>query len=112
MEMGREDERMETNRPVVPDGVVNRASFDAATLRVVWLLKQVQDEEQSGWTGLLDMLQGIARSGRIGVKTSPTWTPVARVSYGLLNPRLQVEAWWDDSERYLTALESIAVVNV
>jgi hypothetical protein len=103
---------MDVNRPIVPDGIVDRATIDAAPLRVAWLLKQVQDKEKSGWTSLLEMLREIARTGRIGANASPTWTPVARVSYGLLNPELEVGTWWDDSRRYLAALDSIAVVNV
>ena len=104
-----------THRPVeVLDGVVDQEAWDAAPLKVMWLLREVHDLSQT-WKGEGD--EGLRSTLRAWSKNLhpngvPTWLPVAKVTYGLLHPDQPWSTWAHDRSVYLDSLRSIAAVNI
>lgn len=91
----------------VPDGVVDELSYQAAPLKVLFLLKEVNDEDGTSWD-----LREFLKSSRY----PQTWNNVARWSFGLLSqPRF---APWSSlpeqcgDQFRVQWLKSVAVVNV
>jgi hypothetical protein len=93
------------------DGAVDPARFECAPKRIVWLLREVNDPA-GNLTDIRGNLRRFADKRYISPPWKPTFGPVARVSYGLLNPTDPWERWCDNVEEFSTALGQIAVVNV
>ena len=104
-----------THRPVeMLDGIADQQAWDAAPLKILWLLREVHDPSQTwkgeGDEGLRSTLR--AWSAHLPSTSVPTWLPVAKVTYGLLHPDQQWADWAHDRSDYLGSLRSIAAVNV
>src|SRR5689334_3007613 len=86
-------------------------SYWKAPLRIVWLLKEVNDEGASE-SGLMKWIRAWVKHGSVGKHGKFTAGPIAKVSFGLLNPERPWTEWCQSSRTYVPALASIAWVNL
>lgn len=94
----------------VLDGIVDQTAWDAAPLKVLWLLREVNDPSQTWRADLRTVLCAWAED--LHPNGVPTWLPVAKVTYGLLHPDQPWSTWAHDKSVYLGSLRSIAAVNI
>ncbi len=98
----------------VTDGIVDPDRWWKASVRVLWLLREVNDIRQTregdGGGGLPATLRNSSRD--MDANGVPTWGPVAKVTYGLLNLEQPWASWAHRTDIYHPTLRSIAVVNI
>jgi hypothetical protein len=93
-------------RGFVSDGAVDPVAYDRSALKILLLLKEVNDPDGGGWC----LRKFLADGGR-----SETWSTVTRWLHAIRN--LQVEVPWDELENVTKAqrceeLRSIAAMNL
>lgn len=116
MNESESEPKPEPGRVRVRDGVVEPHAWRAAPMRVLWLLREVNDVAGT-WRGVADggmpttlFEWSLARTRhKEGVRT---WGPIAKVSYGLLHPDEPWSTWSTRPARYYASLRSIATANV
>ena len=96
------------------DGVVDQEAWDAAPLKILWLLREVHDPSQTwkgeGDGGLRSTLRAWATDLPAG--SGPTWLPIAKVTYGLLHPDQPWADWAHNRSVYLGSLRFIGAINI
>lgn len=88
------------------DGILNPSLYDAAPLRILWLLRE------PWFTGAWKLLKGNGVYSRIG--GSPTLHPIIYVTYSIFHgfPRWRDMDWIRDDPVMAEVLRSIAYINV
>lgn len=98
------------------DGIVDPCRYGAGIdgekkLRVLWILKEPHDEEQS-YSSILDGLRKQADEGTVWNTYWPTWRKIAQTSCGLLKEGQTWSEWSGDRRLLSSVLRSIAAINV
>lgn len=98
------------------DGVVEPYAWADAPLRVLWLLREINDRKGT-WRGVASggmstTLFEWSLPGRMSKHGVATWGAVAKVTHALLHPDEASGTWSRRSRRYYPSLRSIALVNV
>ena len=97
------------------DGVVEPYAWGEAPLRVLWLLREINDRRGT-WRGVAGggmstTLFEWSLPGRMSKNGVAPWGAVAKVTHGLLHPDEAWGTWARRSNRYYPSLRSIALVN-
>lgn len=95
----------------VLDGAVDPARYNIAPKRILWMLREVNDPERN-IKDLRNDLKSFADERSIHLLWTRTFGPVARISYGLLNPDDPWTRWCNEPSVFSPALAQIAVINV
>jgi hypothetical protein len=94
------------DKQIVLDGAVDSARYDAASPRILWVLREPNGE------GPWDLREYFRETLFTYNRWQSTAALLIRVSYGLLHNCLPWGTWADDARAIADALRGVAVINI
>jgi len=101
------------NSTPIPDGIVDLEKYNNSPIKLLWILKEVNSENDTDEWDLRDALKDLKTKDGMKKGWKKTYLPVIYTSYGIIH-----NIKWDDSDSIyknpdmVDTLKEIAVVNV
>jgi hypothetical protein len=91
---------------IIRDGITNPERFVKAPFKILWILKEANDPDGSGWD-----LREFHRNVTVYSNWRRTYSKIMDVSYGIINGITEYKKLPDELSK-MSVLEDVAIINV